>query len=142
MGEEGERGLGNDEGERDMAMTSGTMSGRGRILVVIAAVSLLASPTIVGAQRVAKPVDLPDGPAIAGFDIERFSNAGTGWFETFHVDQTEPLSTALRDRRLAGDTLMLVIDTAAGPLAFVRDQMAFDHIAQGRAGGKDWMATF
>ncbi|HAK55240.1 MAG TPA: hypothetical protein DCP38_07115, partial [Acidobacteria bacterium] len=77
-----------------------------------------------------------------GFDLDRFSNAGNGWFETFHVEETEPLSEALEDDRVAADTLLLVIETATGPLAFLRDQMAFHHIAQGRAGGKDWMATF
>ena len=39
-------------------------------------------------------------------------------------------------------TAILVIETAGGRLAFLRDQMAFHHIAQGRAGDKDWMATF
>ena len=33
--------------------------------------------------------------AATEFDIERFSNAGEGWFDTFHVDQSEPLQSAL-----------------------------------------------
>lgn len=36
-------------------------------------------------------VDLPNGPAKAGWDITRFSNLGNGWFETFYVEKTEPL---------------------------------------------------
>ena len=112
----------------------------GLLLAATAAGGL--SPARASAQREPLPVDLPDGPALDGFDIDRFSNVGNGWFETFHVEQTEPLSLALQDDRVAQDTLLLVIETAAGPLAFLRDQMAFHHIAQGRADGKDWMATF
>lgn len=88
------------------------------------------------------PVDLPDGPAKAGFDIDRFSNLGNGAFETFYVKETEPLSRALQAGRVAGDTRVLVMETAAGSLALLTDQMAFHHLAEGRAGGKDWMATF
>ena len=127
-----------------------TADGRRRVLTVlgvlgvlfVAAAASVLSPARISAQRGNLPVDLPDGPALDGFDIDRFSNAGNGWFETFHVEQTEPLSKALADDRVAPDTLLLVIETAAGPLAFLRDQMAFHHIAQGRADGKDWMATF
>jgi hypothetical protein len=97
----------------------------------------------VGAQvRENLPVDLPDGPAKRGFDIERFSNAGNGWFETFYVDKTERLADVLAAERVAGDTRVLVLETAAGQLALLQDQMAFHHIAEGRAGDKDWMATF
>ena len=64
------------------------------------------------------------------------------WWRPVHVERTEPLATALHEGRLADDTPVLVIRTAAGPLALVRDQMVFHHIAQGRAAGKDWMATF
>jgi hypothetical protein len=104
-----------------------------------------AVPTPAGAQPAAReslPVDLPDGPARRGFDIERFSNVGNGWFETFYVERTEPLAAVLDDGRVAGDTRVLVLDTATGRLALLTDQMAYHHIAQGRAGGKDWMATF
>lgn len=98
---------------------------------------------VVAAQpRQNLPVDLPDGPAKPGFDIERFSNAGNGWFETFYVEQTEPLREALEDGRLAPDTRMLIIETAGGNLALVTDQMAYHHLAQGTSEGKHWLATF
>ena len=111
------------------------------------AVGLLLVATVLGSapasgQPESLPVDLPDGPAKDGFDITRFSGVGNGWFETFHVEETEALAEALRDGRVATDMSVLVIETAAGPLALSRDQMAFHHIAQGRDGGKDWMATF
>jgi hypothetical protein len=89
-----------------------------------------------------KPIDLPNGPAKPGFDISRFSNAGNGWFETFYVAKTEALRDVLKAGRVADDTRLLVIETNAGKLALLMDQMAYHHIAEGHAGGKDWMATF
>lgn len=88
------------------------------------------------------PADLPNGPAKQGFDISRFSNAGNGWFQTFHVKDTQPLRKALADGKVASDTRLLVTETAGGRLALLTDQMAYHHLAQGRARGKDWMATF
>ena len=95
-----------------------------------------------GAQRTALPVDLPDGPAADGFDLSRFSNVANGLFETFHVETTETLSHALASEQVSDETVVLVIETAAGRVALIRDQMAYHHIAQGTAGGKDWLATF
>lgn len=105
------------------------------------AVSLVV-PASTFAQGQSLPLELPDGPAAEGFELSRLTNTGNGWFETFHVDDTESLTDVLEDGRVARDTPVLVIETAGGRLAFLRDQMAFHHIAQGRAGGKDWMATF
>jgi len=88
------------------------------------------------------PHDLPDGPAKAGFDIDRFSNSGNGWFETFHVEQTRPLQDVLAAGEVTSETRLLVFDAVAGPLALLIDQMGYHHIAQGQVDGKDWMATF
>ena len=110
---------------------------------LVTAVAGLGLAGIAMAQpRENLPVELPDGPAAPGFDIERLSNAGNGWFETFYVEATEPLRTALEDGRLSGDTRMLVIETAGGNLALVTDQMAYHHLAQGTSEGKHWLATF
>lgn len=76
------------------------------------------------------------------FDINRFSNAGEGWFKTFHVEDTLSLKDALESGMVNEDTAVLVTETAAGSLALITDQMAFHHLAQGTANGKDWMATF
>ena len=96
-------------------------------------------PAVAGAQD---PVDLPNGPARPGFDISRFNNTANGRFETFQVTRTERLAKALEEGRVAGDTRLLITETAAGKVALITDQMAFHHVAQGQAGGKDWMATF
>lgn len=107
------------------------------------AVAALALASAIAAQpRENLPVDLPDGPAKPGFDIERFSNAGNGWFETFYVDEAEPLRQALEDGRLQAATRILVIEIAEGSLALVTDQMAYHHLAQGTSEGRHWLATF
>ncbi len=87
------------------------------------------------------PAQIPNGPAKPGFDIARFSSNG-GIFKTFFVEQTEPLQKVLQEGRVAQDTPVLVTATATGNLALLTDQMVFHHLAQGRAGGKDWMAAF
>ena len=108
------------------------------------AVALAVSPTTLWAQDAPafQPVNLPDGPAQPGFDVDRFSNAGNGWFEAFYVEETEPLGQALLGERVDEETRVMVLATAAGRLALLSGQMGYHHIAQGRAGGKDWMATF
>jgi hypothetical protein len=116
------------------------------------AASLVAIGTLIGlfplratAQApspIPDPVDLPSGPAAPGFQISRFANIANGTFVTFFVTKTEALRDVLQAGRVAEDTRLLVIDTAAGKVALVMDQMAFHHSAQGRAGNKDWLATF
>lgn len=111
---------------------------------VVAALVVLFSPAM-GAQLTgpqSDPVELPKGPAKPGFDISRFSSAGNGWFETFYVKDTQPLRDVLKAGQVAEDTHLLVTDTAGGKLALLTDQMAYHHIAQGRAGGKDWLVSF
>src|SRR5262245_33460839 len=99
----------------------------------------LLLPAVAGAQE---PVDLPNGPARPGFDISRFNNVANGRFETFHVTKTERLAKVLEEGRVAGDTRLLVTETAAGKVALITDQMAFHHVDQWRAGGQDWLAEF
>jgi hypothetical protein len=60
-------------------------------LLVTTAAAVLVAPALTGQQRENAPIDLPNGPAKAGFDITRFTNAGNGWFETFYVTKTELL---------------------------------------------------
>ena len=111
-----------------------------RLILAVAGLSLAS--TVSAQPRESLPVDLPDGPALAGFDIDRFSNLGNGWFETFYVDETQSLRAALDAGRLAPDTRMLVIEISEGNLAFVTDQMAYHHLAQGTSQGRHWLATF
>jgi hypothetical protein len=129
--------------EREEIMCTRQSFGRlakplGLLLVVVAFGAAYASPAFAQGNA---PAQLPNGPAKPGFDIRRFSPNG-GLFKTFDVEQTEPLQNVLKDGRVAEDTPVLVTATAAGNLALLTDQMVFHHLAQGRAGGKDWMAAF
>jgi hypothetical protein len=106
------------------------------------AVMMLSASILVAQFPESKPVDLPKGPAKAGFDISRFTSSGNGWFETFYVTDARPLRDVLKSGRVAEDTRLLVTDTAGGKLALLTDQMAYHHIAAGQAGGRDWLVTF
>jgi hypothetical protein len=87
------------------------------------------------------PAQLPNGPAKPGFDINRFAS-NAGMFKTFNVEQTESLQKALQKGKVAEGMPVLVTGTAGGNIALLTEQMVFHHLAQGRAGGKDWMAAF
>lgn len=116
------------------------MPDNSRLWLAIAGLTLASS--VVAQPRESLPVDLPDGPSAPGFDIDRFSNLGNGWFETFYVDETELLRDALEDGRVQPGTRMLVMEIEEGNLSFITDQMAFHHLAQGTSEGKQWLATF
>jgi len=115
-------------------------------LVVFALGFAGPAPTVAQAPSsklvVSGPLQLPKGPARAGFEIGRLNSENYGAFEPFYVTETQPLGKAFEDGKVAADTRLLVTETAAGRLALLTDQMAYHHLAQGRAGGKDWMATF
>ena len=114
----------------------------GKALGLILIAAMGASYVALAFAQVSAPAQLPNGPAKPGFDITRFSSAGNGWFKTFYVTETSPLQKVLEEAKVAPDTPVLVTETAAGKLALLTDQMVFHHLAEGRAGGKDWMATF
>jgi hypothetical protein len=105
--------------------------------MLIATIALLGYvyPTGLAAQS------KPSGKK-ASFDIRRFSPTPAGTFETFYVTATQPLKEAMEAGTLKEDTRVLVTETAAGRLALLTDQMAFHHLAEGNAGGKDWMVSF
>jgi hypothetical protein len=104
--------------------------------------STLSAQLPLSAQVISKPLELPKGPGTPGFDIARLNTENYGAFEPFYVTETQPLKKALDEGKVAPDTRVLVTETAGGKLAFLTDQMAYHHLAQGRDGGKDWMATF
>lgn len=115
---------------------------RSGLMGILAAALVVVVPMAQGGGLASKEVDLPNGPAKPGFDITRFSNAGNGAFETFYVTEMQLLREALSVGKVADDTRLLVTDTAGGRIALLTEQMAFHHIAQGRAGGKDWLLSF
>jgi hypothetical protein len=104
--------------------------------------ALLAAAAVVGlVHPAALTAQSNSGDTKPKFDSTRLVNS-EGRFQTFHVTQTQPLRQALGAGALKDDTRVLVTETARGKLALLTDQMAFHHIAQGVAAGKEWMVTF
>jgi hypothetical protein len=120
------------------------MSGTGASLAAAGALSVAAplAQAPSSAQVISRALELPKGPGTPGFDIARLNSENYGAFEPFYVTDSQPLRGVLEGGKVAPDTRLLVMDTAGGRLAFLTDQMAYHHLAQGRAGGKDWLATF
>lgn len=116
----------------------------GLCLVAVAALSTAtaAAQVVSSVQVISAPLVLPKGPGTPGFDVTRLNTENYGAFEPFYVKDTQPLIKALDEGKVATDTRLLVTETAAGRLALLTDQMGYHHLAQGRDGGKDWMATF
>ena len=76
------------------------------------------------------------------FDID-VARIGVGSrFEPFRVSESEPLQDAMSSGKLQSDTRVLVLDHPAGVLAFLTDQMAYHHVAQGEIDGEPWMVSF
>ena len=76
------------------------------------------------------------------FDID-IARIGVGSrFEPFRVAESEPLRDAMSSGKLQGDASVLVMDHPAGRLAFLTDQMAYHHVAQGEINGEPWMVSF
>ena len=78
----------------------------------------------------------------AAFDID-IARIGVGSrFEPFRVSESEPMREAMSAGKLQNDTRVLVLDHPAGMLAFLTDQMAYHHVAQGEINGEPWMVSF
>jgi hypothetical protein len=84
----------------------------------------------------------PTRPVKAGFDVSRFDFSFRGAFEPFLVTTTRSIRDALKARVVTPDTDVLVTATPAGPLALLTEQMAYHHIAQGTANGREWLVSF
>jgi hypothetical protein len=107
----------------------------------VATAALLALwPSGVHADR---PAPIPPNPPVkAGFDVSRFDRSFRGAFEPFVVTTTLSIRDALKARVVTADTDVLVTSTAAGPLALLTEQMAYHHVAQGTANGREWLVSF
>ena len=111
-------------------------------MLFAAALLTLLPASVRSADRTAAPFVMPPGPAKPGFDVSRFNYDVHGSFEPFLVTSTLPVREALKSRRVAQDTDLLITVTAAGPIALLTEQMAYHHIAQGRDNGEDWLVSF
>ena len=77
------------------------------------------------------------------FDPDRLYLVDEDTYLPFVVQETIPLSRALDEDMLDGETSVLVMEhPQAGRLALVADQMAYHHVAQGEIAGEPWMVSF
>ena len=81
-------------------------------------------------------------PGTGEFDIARFDTSAADLFEPFEVRELFLLRDVLEAGFIAEETWVMVSETPAGQVALITDQMAYHHVAQGRIGGRDWMASF
>lgn len=106
------------------------------LVLSVAFIWTVLLPGVVSAQ----------GTSADTFDINRFSDAGNGMFETFYPaeeGETLALAEAIARQMITPGHRVLVTETADGRLALLTDQMSFHHIAEGTASnGVHWMATF
>jgi hypothetical protein len=128
--------------KRDLLGRGWRAVGRSVLLITVGFASIVVAQAPSSKQVISGSLQIPKGPAKAGFDVTRLNSENYGAFEPFYVTETQPLGKALEDGKVAAETRLLVTETAAGKLALLMDQMAYHHLAQGRDGGKDWMATF
>lgn len=76
------------------------------------------------------------------FDIDRAFMSDETIFVPFEVTETVPLRDALEAGTVSEGTALLVFDHTMGKLAFVTQQLAYHHVAQGEMAGEPWMVSF
>ena len=76
------------------------------------------------------------------FDLERAWFGDEAMFVPFQVEETRLLRDALADGTIKKETALLVFEHEIGTLAFLTQQLAYHHIAQGEIAGEPWMVSF
>ncbi|NIN72020.1 MAG: hypothetical protein GTO46_08910 [Gemmatimonadetes bacterium] len=83
-----------------------------------------------------------DSLAQQGFDLDRAFILDSASVEPFYVTETRSLRQALDEGVINEATPLVVMEHEAGRLAFVVDQLAYHHMAQGDIDGEPWMVSF
>lgn len=76
------------------------------------------------------------------FDLERAILKTKDMFKPLAVGKTTALQTALDRGRVKADTNLLLLELPDAPLALVKSEMAYHHVAQGEANGEPWLVSF
>ncbi len=63
-------------------------------------------------------------------------------FKPLVVDKTSRLDDALNHNQVKADTDLLLLAHPTQPLALIKGQMAYHHVAQGKINGEPWMVSF
>jgi hypothetical protein len=77
-----------------------------------------------------------------GFDLDRAFILDSTANLPFYVTETRSVRQALDEGAINEATALLVMEHRAGTLAFVVDQLAYHHMAQGDIDGEPWMVSF
>ncbi len=76
------------------------------------------------------------------FDVNRALLMQEQMFVPYIVDGTRGLRDVLEDGALDKETPLLLFADDVGAMAFLTEQLAYHHIAQGEIAGEPWMVSF
>ncbi|MBI1294243.1 hypothetical protein GC175_04710 [bacterium] len=76
------------------------------------------------------------------FDPNRAVLKGKDMFEPLNVQRTISLGEAVAQRRVSGETELLLLNHPRRPIALVKAEMAYHHVAQGEIEGEAWLVSF
>lgn len=80
--------------------------------------------------------------AIANFDIELAFISDKQIFAPYRITETQKLGDALAARKVTGDMRLLILERDEGMMAFLVQQIAYHHVAQGDMKGEPYMVSF
>lgn len=63
-------------------------------------------------------------------------------FKPLRVEKTILLRDALKQGKIKSDTDLLLLNHPDEPLALVKGEMAYHHVAQGHLGGEPYLVSF
>jgi len=101
------------------------------LILVLAPLGATANDLDENAQR-----------AIDQFDIERAFVSDEQIFVPHRVTDVQRLSDALANGKVQNDMRLVILERDEGELAFLVQQIAYHHIAQGDMEGKPYMVSF
>ena len=78
---------------------------------------------------------------MAAFDSGRATLRDKEIFPPFYVEETIPLSEALKRNEVRKDTHLMVIERKTKTLALLTKHMIYHHVAQGEIDGEAWMVS-
>ena len=76
------------------------------------------------------------------FDASRAVLSDDNLFDPFYVQATISLQEALAQRSVRDDTDLLLLDHPQTPIALLKAEMAYHHVAQGEIAGEPWLVSF
>ena len=109
-----------------------------RLLVLTIAAAIALMP------RGATATELDENAqrAIDSFDIKRAFISDKQIFAPYRITETQKLGDALAARKVTGDMRLLILERDEGMMAFLVQQIAYHHVAQGDMKGEPYMVSF